>query len=62
MRMAEAFYKISIDLYNKNTLEYAQITQSEPKSMILNIEGHSTKVVFGRSFRKKMWRNVQLSM
>ena len=28
-------------LYNKNILEYAQIDRSEPKSMILDIEGHS---------------------
>ena len=28
-------------LYNKNILEYAQLTQSEPKSMILNIESRS---------------------
>ena len=30
-------------LCNKNILEYAQIAQSEPKSMIHNIEGHSNK-------------------
>ena len=28
-------------LYNENILEYAQIAQSEPKSMIHNIEGRS---------------------
>ena len=29
-------------LYNKNTLEYVEIVGSEPKSMILYIEGRST--------------------
>ena len=29
-------------LYNKNTLEYIEIVGSEPKSMILNIEGRSS--------------------
>ena len=28
-------------IIGKNILEYAQIAQSEPKSMILNIEGRS---------------------
>ena len=28
-------------LYNKNILKYAKIAQSGPKTMILNIEGHS---------------------
>ena len=41
MRMEEAFHKISMYLYNKNVLEYAQIARSGPKSMIRNIEGHS---------------------
>ena len=41
MRMEEAFYNISIYLYNKNVLEYAQIARSGPKSMIRNIEGRS---------------------
>ena len=39
MRMEEAFYIISMYLYNKNVLEYAQIARSGPKSMICNIEG-----------------------
>ena len=38
MRMEEPFYNISMYLYNKNVLEYAQIAQSGPKSMIRNIE------------------------
>ena len=42
MRMEEAFYNISVYLSNKNYLEYAQIARSEPKSMILNIESHSS--------------------
>ena len=33
---------ISMYLYNKNVLEYAQIARSGPKSMIRNIEGRST--------------------
>ena len=41
MRMEEAFYNIYMYLYNKNVLEYAQITRSGPKSMIRNIEGSS---------------------
>ena len=39
--MKVRFYNIFMYLYNKNTLEYAQIAQSEPESMILNIEGRS---------------------
>ena len=41
MRMEEVFYNISMDLYNKKVLEYAQISWSGPKSMIRDIEGHS---------------------
>ena len=41
MRMDEAFYNLFMYLYNKNVLEYAQISQSGPKSMFPNIEGHS---------------------
>ena len=41
MRMEEAFYNISMYLYNKNILEYAQIARSGPKSMIRDIEGLS---------------------
>ena len=41
MRMEEAFYNIYMYLYNKNVLEYAQISRSGPKSMIRNIEGSS---------------------
>ena len=40
--MEEAFYNISMYLYNKNVLEYAQIALSGPKSMIRDIEGHSS--------------------
>ena len=43
MRMDEAFYNISMYLYNKNILKYAQIARSGPKSMILDIEGLSNK-------------------
>ena len=43
MRMEEAFYNISLYLYNKNVLEYAQIARSGPTSMIRNIEGRSIK-------------------
>ena len=39
MRMEEAFYNISMYLYSKNVLEYAQIARSGPKSMIHDIEG-----------------------
>ena len=41
MRMEEAFYNISMYLYNENVLEYAQIARSGPKSMIRVIEGRS---------------------
>ena len=41
MQSEVGFYNILMYLYNKNFLEYAQIAQSKPKSMILNIEGHS---------------------
>ena len=40
--MEEAFYNISIYLYNKNVLKYAQIALSGPKSMIRDIEGLSS--------------------
>ena len=43
MRMAEAFYKISIYLYNKDTLEYAQIARNGTESKIPYIESHSIK-------------------
>ena len=36
--MVEAFYNISMHLYNKNVLEYAR---TGPKSMIRDIEGLS---------------------
>ena len=45
MRMEEAFYNIYMYLYNKNVLEYAQIAQSGPKSMIRNIEGNPSTVI-----------------
>ena len=38
MRMEEAFYNISMYLYNKNFLENSQIAQSGPKSTIRDIE------------------------
>ena len=41
MRMDEAFYNHFMYLYNKNVLEYAQIAQNGPKSIIRNIEGSS---------------------
>ena len=41
MKSDERFYNIFMYLYDKNTLENAQIAWSEPKSMILNIEGRS---------------------
>ena len=43
MKPEVPFNNIFMYLYNKNILEYAQIAQSEPKSMIHNIEGHSNK-------------------
>ena len=41
MKPEVPFYNIFMYLYNKNILEYAEIVGSEPKSMILNIEGHA---------------------
>ena len=41
MKPEVPYYNIFMYLYNKNILDYAQIAQSEPKSMILNIEGRS---------------------
>ena len=41
MRMEEAFYNISMYLYNKNILEYAQIARNETESKIPYIESHS---------------------
>ena len=42
MRTEEAFYNISMYLYNKNVLEYAQIARNETESRIPYIEGCST--------------------
>ena len=42
MRTDEAFYNISICLFNKNVLEYAQIARNETESKIPYIEGCST--------------------
>ena len=42
MRMEEAFYNISMYLYNKNVLEYARIARNETESKIPYIEGCST--------------------
>ena len=41
MKPEVRFYNIFIYMYNENILEYAQIAGSEPKNMILNIEGRS---------------------
>ena len=41
MRMVEAFYKIYLNLYNKNILEYAQIARNGTESEISYIESHS---------------------
>ena len=43
MRMEEAFYNISMYLYNKNILEYAQIAWNGTVSKIPYIESHSSK-------------------
>ena len=58
MRMEEAFYKISLYLYNKNVLEYAQIARSGPKSMIRNIEGRSSVYVISCSWYGQQYDNV----
>ena len=42
MRMEEAFYNISMYLYNKNVLEYAQIARNETESKIPYIKGCSS--------------------
>ena len=42
MKPEVPFYYISMHLFNKNTLEYAQIARSKPKSRIFNIEGRSS--------------------
>ena len=49
MRMEEAFYNISMNLCNKNVLEYAR---SGPKSMIRDIEGLSTTDFGLQDFRQ----------
>ena len=38
MRIEEAFYNISMYLYNKNVLEYAHITRNETESKIPYIQ------------------------
>ena len=45
MRMEEEFYNIFMYLYNKNILEYAEISRSGYKSMIHGIEGLSNNFV-----------------
>ena len=45
MRTDEAFYNISMYLFNKNVLEYAQIARNETESMIPYIEGCSNEYV-----------------
>ena len=42
MRMEEAFHHISMYLYNKDILEYAQIGRNGTESKIPYIESHST--------------------
>ena len=49
MKPEVPFYNIFMYLYNKNILEYAQIAQSEPKSMIHNIKGRPKNIFFRRS-------------
>ena len=41
--MEEAFYNISMYLYNENVLEYAQIARKETESKIPYIKGCSNK-------------------
>ena len=41
MRMEEAFYNISMYLYNKNILEYAQIARNGTESEIPYNDSHS---------------------
>ena len=43
--MEEAFYNISMYLYNKNVLEYAQIAQNETESKIPYTKGCSQKYI-----------------
>ena len=42
--MEEAFYNISMYLYNKNVLEYAHIARNETESEIPYIKGCSNKL------------------
>ena len=41
MRMEEAFYDISMYLYNENILEYAEIARNRTEFKIPYIESHS---------------------
>ena len=43
MRMEEEFYNISMLLYNKDILEYAQTAWNGTESKIPYIESHSNK-------------------
>ena len=45
-------------LYNKNVLEYAQITRSGPKSMIRDIEGLFNILESRRLFADKQNLNI----
>ena len=56
MRTDEAFYNISMYLYNKNVLEYAQIARNETESKIPYIEGCSINYVDKQGgFAKCLW-------
>ena len=46
MRIEEAFYNISMYLYNKNILEYAEIARNGTESKIPYIESHSITYIF----------------
>ena len=43
MKPEERFFNVFMNLYNEIILKYTQIAQSGPKSMIINIKGHSNR-------------------
>ena len=58
--MEEGFYNISMHLYNKNILEYAQIARNGTEFKIPHIESHSSMYcLYLTAYRKSMKIDVK---
>ena len=58
MWMEETFYNITMSLYNKNILEYAEIARNGPKSTVHDIEGLS--IIFLYTYNG--WNNCKQNL